>query len=166
VAVQQHGLVHGLELGLEGFELTSLGLAGQELLEQQRAPGDLLRALAQAHDQQFVAQGQEARRLQANDGDALLGERQQALNHLARLGLGLVHHAGGEEGAAAAEVLAVFRLLRRHVHGVAGGLQHLQGRVGVLGFEIAVEGVDEEHHGLGGDQHFSRLALCTGVLKK
>ena len=35
MAVQQHGLAHGLELGLEGFELAGPGLASQEFFKQQ-----------------------------------------------------------------------------------------------------------------------------------
>ena len=69
-------------------------------------------------------------------------------------------------GAAAAQVLAVGRLLAGDVHRVARRLQHLERRLRVGRFEEAVEGVHEQHHGPGRGQQFSRVAPVTPLLKK
>ena len=110
----------------------------------------------QAHDQHFVAHGQQARRFQPDDGNASFGKGQQGGNQFTRLGFGLVHHAAGQVGSAAAQV-AVFAIcygFGSYVHRVSGGLQHFKGCAGVVRLEIAVEGVDKQHHGFGGGQHF------------
>ena len=51
------------------------GLAHQKLLEQQRLRADAFRGLIGAQRQQFVAQRQQAARLQADDRHAARGER-------------------------------------------------------------------------------------------
>jgi hypothetical protein len=58
-------------------EAAGARFADDELLEQHRLGADRRRGVAEAHDLHLVAQRQQARRLEADDGDAALGERQE-----------------------------------------------------------------------------------------
>ena len=60
-----------------------------------------------------------------------------------RFGARGVEHAGREIRPAAAQRAAVAR--RRRSHGVAAGRQHRDGGAQVLGLEIGIEGVREQH---------------------
>jgi hypothetical protein len=55
-----------------------------------------LGVVAQAHHQHLVAQRQQARRLEADDRDAALRERQQRVEQLPSPWPSRVGHAGGE----------------------------------------------------------------------
>ncbi len=103
VAVHQHRRLDRREGDVEA---AGLRLARDELLEQQRLPRDRDRLVAEAERQRLVAQGQEARRLEADDGDAGLGERQQCVDESADAIARLVDAAAGQERAAAAVVAA------------------------------------------------------------
>ena len=65
-----------------------------------------LRFFAQTHRQRLVAQGQKAGWFQPDNGNARLGQRQHIVNQRGEFCPGAIHHAGGQEGAAAA-MLAV-----------------------------------------------------------
>ena len=78
-------------------------LAGHKFFEQQRLGGDDFRALAEAHDQCFIAQGQQTRGLQSDDGNALAGEWSSSADQSScSLRLGALHHAAAQVRAAAA----------------------------------------------------------------
>ncbi len=99
------------------------------------------------HGFEFVAQGEQTGRLQPDDRQAALDVRPQRRDGAPRLRPGLVDQPGGEERAAAAQGRAVLALVgsARTVHAVAGGLQHRQRRARVLGLEVGVEGIGEQH---------------------
>ncbi|MDT4849014.1 hypothetical protein FQZ97_831230 [compost metagenome] len=145
------------------FEAAGLAFAGDELFEQQRLLRDGLRLVAEAHHQRFVAQREQARGLEPDDGNAGLRQRQQRIDQCPGANLGLVHHAAGQEGPAAAVVPAA--LLHR-VQRIARGVQHARRRKDVLAFEGAVEGVDEQHGDLlaarCGSQHRGLIGKQAG----
>ena len=142
MAVDQNGLVDGREAEVEA---AGLRFAGHELLEQQRLLRDRDRLVAEMHRQRLVAQRQQARRLEPDDGDAGLGERQQRIDQLADARLRFGDAAARQRRASAAVVTAP---AVERVHGVAGRPEHVGSGVRVLGFEQAVEGVDEEQRRL------------------
>ncbi len=78
-------------------------LTREEFLEQECVFRQAPRGVAQAHHQEFVAQRQEARRLEADDGGAALDMWQQCGDHAPRLGFCLLDQARGEIGAPAAQ---------------------------------------------------------------
>ncbi len=88
-------------------EAARLRLARDELFEQQRLPRDRFGLLTEAHHERLVAQRQQARRLEADDRHAGLGERQQRVDQ--RLGpvLRRGDHAARQVGAPAAVVRTV-----------------------------------------------------------
>ena len=61
-----------------------------------------MRVLAEAIGQEFVAQGEQARRLQADDGDTPAHIGEQCIDCAPRFLARLVDHTRGEESAAAA----------------------------------------------------------------
>ena len=71
MAVQQDGRARGPEI--QGGE-TRAHITRQQLLEQQRLPADDFGSFAQAHHQRLVAQRQQARGFQPDDGAAGPGE--------------------------------------------------------------------------------------------
>ena len=75
--------------------------------------------LVREHRQELVAQTEQARGLEADDGDAARDVRRERVDHAARLGTRFIHHAGREEGPPAAQgAPAIGRT--RDVHAVAG----------------------------------------------
>ena len=111
----------------------------------QRVRGDELGRLAEMHDQPFVAQCQQARGLQSDDGHAPLRERRERVLELRRLAPGALDHADAQIAAPATIGTAAF--LER-VHEIAGRMQHARRRGQVLRLERSVEGIDEKYHGL------------------
>ena len=109
-------------------------------------PATVTRLVAEAERERLVAQRQQARRLEADDGDAGGGERQQRIDQLAAAPSRPIDHAAGEKGPAAAMMAAA---LVERVQRVAGGVQHARRGERVLALEDAVEGVDEEQRRLG-----------------
>ena len=95
-----------------------------------------MRHVAQPHHQGFVAQGQQARGLQADDGNAAFGKWQQRLEQRLRMHTGLVDHAMGQKRAATAQMTLAGAVpllaFRRHMHLVARRLQHAHGSVCVV----------------------------------
>src|SRR3970040_165735 len=85
------------------IEFAILLLAGEEFLQQQRLPRQRLRRIALEQGRQLVAEGEQAARLQTDDGNAARGvwreHGQRALHFAPRL----VDLADRQEGAAAAE---------------------------------------------------------------
>ncbi len=118
---------------LRFLELELARIARQEFLEQQRA----FRELAETQRRKLVAQREQARRLQSDDG--LARERRQRFHHPARLLLRPFRHPGREKGPSAAQPA-------RRVYAIAGGFQHLHRRARVVRLEVAVERVDEKDH--------------------
>ena len=143
VAVQQRALLRQ-RLQLE-LEPAGLLLAHQEFLEQEGVVGDRLRLLAQPHGEKLVAQGEQARRLEADDRHALGDERRSAREQPLGLVARLVDLAGREIGAPTAQ--------RPRADGrpgdgdpMAGRLEHAPRGMQDLGLEIVGEGVGEDHH--------------------
>ena len=87
----------------ERIEAAGAVLAGEEFLEQERALGETACVIAEAHHQELVAQGQEARWLEPDDGGTARDVRRERGDDAARFGLRLVDQSRREEGAAAAE---------------------------------------------------------------
>ena len=102
-------------------------------------------ALAQTHHQPS------SRRVSRQEGSSpTMGtrrsrERRERALELRRLAPGALDHAGAQIGAAAAIGRPRFSSA---VHGIAGRVQHPRRRHRVLALERAVEGIDEQHHGL------------------
>ena len=110
--------------------------------------------MAESHHQGFITQGEQAGRFQPHDGHTRLGQGVQGLHEFAQALARGVDVTRGQVGAAAAQGPA---LQARGVHGIAASLQHGGGGLRVLGLEVAVEGVHEEHGGaaipgLGGER--------------
>ena len=125
-----------------GREAACLGLGGDEFLEELRLRGERAGFGAGKQRRKFVAQGQEAGRLEPDDRRARGDVRRERGQHAARLGSRLLDEPDAEEGAAAAQRTAP---PLRFDHLVARGAQHALGGGGVFGLEPAVEGIDEEH---------------------
>ncbi len=120
-------------------------LAHQKLLEHQRMHRKLLRRLRLDHRRHFVAEAEDAARLQPDHRHAALHERLDRRDHALGLAPRLIDTADGKERAAAAE-----RALHAihgfgDVHLVTRRMQHCDGRVEVLALEIAVERIGEQH---------------------
>ena len=99
--------------------------------------------VAEAHHQRLVAQRQQARRLEADDGDACLRQAAAGVDQCAGARLRLVDHARWRGRCARSSDARAACSAR--VQRVAGGLQHARSGQGVLAFERAVEGIDEQH---------------------
>ena len=129
-------------------EAAGPGFAREELLEQQRLAGHGLRRRRPGPSpasRRAASAGTRARgRRSAMPRSRQRQQRVQQLRARApwpRRPCRRPGRCGRSTGPAA---LAACR-----VHRVAGGLQHAHRGDGVLGLEVAVEGVDEQHHGLG-----------------
>src|SRR5437764_5023647 len=122
------------------LELSAPRLAGEEFLEQQRLLRDGLDGAFLHHGSELVAQRQEARGLDSDDGNAALRMRAERVDEPRQLHPRLVHQAGAEERAPAAQ-----RARRRVLDdATAGGFEDAAGCARVLGLEIAGEAIDEE----------------------
>src|SRR5258706_5651728 len=121
VAVQERALF-GERLELER-EAAGFVLEREELLEEQRLRGERVGLAAREHRLEFVAQGQEAGRLEADDIDSAPHVGLERVQHATRLGLRLVYHAGREKGAAAAQRPRAVSGAG-DVHSVAGAVEH------------------------------------------
>ena len=147
----------------ERFQTTRLVLAVEKLFPQ---PGLLRHGVgrfAQPQLQGLIAQRQQATGLQSHDGDTLLCQGQQVIDQLSHLLAGLIHHATGQIGTTAAQML--IRAVR-HMDREASGLQHAVGCPGVVGFEVAVEGVDEQHHAAFGAHHRGDVHTRQGRVER
>src|SRR5690348_10789297 len=100
MAVQQRRCVKRAE---RQAQAAGVGLPSQELLEQQRVRADSLCRVVLAEREQFVAQREQATRLEADDGYTARSEGPISCDQAIELGAGLVDQARGEECAAAAE---------------------------------------------------------------
>ncbi len=128
MSVQEHVLLHLAEG-------QPAGLLRQELLEQEGVPRELIGAFHQHRE--FIAQGEEARRLQADDRNTPRRGGPEYLEHALSFALCLVHHAGRKECPSAAKAIG-------DLHPITRGFQHDFRRAGVLGFEVPVERIDEK----------------------
>jgi len=101
VSVQERALF-GERLELER-EAAGFVLEREELLEEQRLRSERVGLAAREHRLEFVAQGQKAGRLEADDIDAASHVGLERGQHPLRLGLRLLDHSRREESAAAAQ---------------------------------------------------------------
>ena len=92
---------------------------------------------------EFVAQRQQAGRLQTDDRNTARHEGGGGGDDAARLHPRLVDQPGRQECAPAAERPPAVRR-RQHRHAIAETGEHVGGGAQVLGLEIGVEGVGEE----------------------
>ena len=125
-------------------EAAGLGLAHQKLLEQQRMRADALGRRVRSQRQQFVAQGQQAARLEANDRHAARSERRIGRDQPVEFDTGVVDQAGREKRSAAAQRPASVRGLW-NMDAVSGLDQHAQRGVEIFALIGAIEGVGEQH---------------------
>src|SRR5207302_7955237 len=82
-------------------EMACVELAGDEFLEQKRMARG--RLAARQHGAKFVAEGEQARRLEPDHRRAALDPGLERLQRATRLRLGLLDEPCREEGAAAAQ---------------------------------------------------------------
>ncbi len=138
-------------------EVPGGGLADQKLLEQQRLRADALRGFVGSQRQQFVAQRQQAARLQADDRHPARGERRVGRNQPVELGAGMIDQARREKGAPAAQRPAAIRG-PWNVDAISAGDQHAQRGVEVFALVGAIEGVGEQHDlaAVGRAEHLAR----------
>ena len=125
-------------------EAAGLGLAHQKLLEQQRMRADAFGGVVRSQRQQFVAQRQQATRLQPDDRHAARGERRVGRDQPVEFGAGVIDQASREKGSAAAQRPAVI-CGPWNVDAVSGLDQHAQRGVEIFALIGAVEGVGEQH---------------------
>ena len=85
---------------------------------------DRERGFAQTHDQCFITQGQQTGRLQADDGDAFFGKRQQRIHHFLGANFGLAHHAAGQKCPAAAKWFATCSVFSSNMRCITGRDEH------------------------------------------
>src|SRR5213596_841483 len=142
MAVQERALL-GERLELER-EAAGFVLEREELLEEQRCVRERVGLAAREHRLEFVAQGQKAGRLEADDIDAASHVGLERGQHPLRLGLRLLDHSRREESAAAAQRPRTIRSTR-NVHAVARPVEHGESGARVFRLEVVVERVDEEH---------------------
>ena len=95
--------------------------------------------------EQVAAQHRGARGLDADDRDAVDGERAQHLEQVAQVLLGAVELAGRDPRDAAT------RVARRDQHAQARVLEHAHDRLGNLGAQAVGERVGPQHHGVAAD---------------
>ena len=126
------------------MQTAGLGLAHQKFLEQQRVRADALCGVVRAQRQQFVAQRQQAARLQPDDRHAARGKRRVSRNQPIEFGAGLIDQAGRKKRPPAAQRPAAIRGLRQ-MHAIAALDQHAQRGVEIFALIGAVEGVGEQH---------------------
>ena len=124
-------------------ELARGGLARQKFLEQQRAACDLARRFAFQQRRYFVAEAEQAARLQSDDRRIGRGERRQRGERPFHFPARFVHLADGEKGAAAAERARAFNRLC-HRDAISAGGKHRERGVDIFALEIAIEGVGEQ----------------------
>ncbi len=84
-------------------ESPGFALAREEFLEEQRLTREGVGVGAREHRLEFIAQGQQARGLQADDSDFPLHVGLERGEHALRFGLCFVHHPGRKERAPAAQ---------------------------------------------------------------
>ena len=119
------------------------GGAGDQLLEQHES--GVTRLALEAEHQRLVAEREQARRLQADDGDSPLDERCERRERAGKLLPGLADEAGGQERPPAAQRAAFAGRRRGGSDPVPRRLQHPYRGAGVLGLEPGGEGVRKEH---------------------
>ena len=85
------------------LQAAGLGLAHQKFLEQQRMRADALGVVVGAQREQFVAQRQQAARLQPDDRHAARGERRVGRDQPVQFGARLIDQAGRKERPPAAQ---------------------------------------------------------------
>ena len=134
---------------------------GQEFVQEENARGHGLGFGAGDEAGIVVAEGEEAARFQADDGDAGAGKGQQGSDHRPRPVFGLLHQPLAEQGPAATAP-------RRHLHAETGGLQHSQGgqplfRLVELGEGVGKEGDRARHRA--GDRSPGFGSLRKGALE-
>ena len=134
-------------------------LGGEEFFEQHRAARHLGGAVILDDGRDFVAEREQAARLEADDRHAArrIGceRREGALGLLPRF----VDAADGEEGAAAAQRSRAAVGRRRDLDAVAAGAQDAERSAQVFRLEVAVEGVGEEDDVAGFGREWSSAPL-------
>jgi glucose-1-phosphate cytidylyltransferase len=81
--------------------------------------------------------------VEADDDGTLVDERHEVVQCALGFGSRFIDLASGKVGAAAAQMFAIRKFFTGNMNGVACSLQHLQGSVGVVGFKVAIEGIDK-----------------------
>ena len=104
----------------------------------------LLAVVVRSQRQQFVAQRQQAARLQPDDRHAARGERRVGRDQPVEFGARMIDQPGREKGSAAAQRPAAIRGLW-HVDAVSGLDQHAQRGVEIFALIGAIESVGEQH---------------------
>ena len=122
-----------LEIALSAF-------LRDEFLEQKRLRGDGVHGVALEEGFQFVAEGEKARRLDADDGYAALDMWTKGGDNAGEFFARGFDQAGAEKCAAAAERTAAVGF----DDVAAGGFENGAGGAGVFRFEVAAEAVNEE----------------------
>ena len=122
--MQQNRFASGLEFLPEQFKLAVSGFTRQKFFQQQGLLTDGHGGLTQTHDQCFIAQCQEAGRLQPDDGNAFFSKGQQGIDHLLYLSPGGVDHATGKIGPATAQRFAICYGFSSYMGSVSGGCKH------------------------------------------
>ena len=123
-------------------ETLGRALADDELLERERRGRERLGLGAGQERPKLVAQAEHARGLEADDRDAARDLRRERGAHARGLRARLLDHARREIRAAAAERPFA---AARDLGPVAGRREHAHGRAQVLGLEIRIECVGEQH---------------------
>src|ERR1700676_312879 len=126
-------------------EPARIGFTRQELFEQRRARGERPRRLAGNEREKLVTQGQQTRRLDADDRDASACRPLERGDRPAHLAERVVDEAHREIRSAATQRAAAIGRLGKS-DDVARGFQYPERSTRVLGFEPAAERVDEEDH--------------------
>src|SRR4051812_7422420 len=128
--------------GERKIELAGSGLPRQEFLDQQGLMSQLLCGLGFDQRGHLVTEGEQAARLQANDGNAACDKRRKRSQSALKLAPGFIDLADSEERAAAAErASAIDRSGNMHV--IAPARQDAACRFKVLAFEIVIERIGE-----------------------
>src|SRR5581483_9953394 len=122
-----------------GREMRSL--AYEEFLEQHRALRDRLRAgVRRKHPRQFIAEGQNAARLETHDGDSALGHGRERFDRIAKHAPRAIQHPLIVKRTSAAQSR------RRERNRESRVLKNFCRRQGDLGLKEVAEGVREQHH--------------------
>ena len=121
-----------------------LRLAHQKFLEQHRMRADRFGVVVGPQRQQFVAQRQQAARLQPDDRHATRGKRRKACDQPVQLGARLIDKPGRKERAPAAQRPSVIHW-PRDMDAITTLDQHAQRGVEIFPLIGAIESICEQH---------------------
>ena len=127
------------------IEPPGVRLARQEFLEGQRLLGEPLAPLALHHRRHFVAEAEQAARLQTDHRNAARDERRRARPACARPRGALRRPCRRRERCGRSTAGATSHRRLGDMHAIAAGVQHRERRIEILALEIAVERIGEEH---------------------